>query len=131
PGSGKFTIRTYNTSLSIDNGRGAWERSYLTKADITPIISSPRSPTNVQSLTLVHHDLKGITFLVNNVLHTSNVLKIYNALGSCMYETLVQNPQAAIHWENQQTVPAGNYFVSLVEQSGERRSETHSFSIVK
>lgn len=117
PGGGSYVFRTW-AGLSSISGSGKWWHTYKTRAKVPNVQLKNYSFAQVdngfriiQNRTL--GSTKAVTFLFNSNSDAAGVLRIYNALGACVYESGIDGNMTQASWNEAASIPSGMYYVSL------------------
>lgn len=131
-GSGSFVYRTWTSLFDLPQNKGKWERTIKTNAGTTYINNSSFSNNNLKIMpNRMLHSGKGVTFMFNGNLQVLRALRIYNALGKCVYESCVDGNVTQLSWDN--TVSSGMYYVLYGYKNRDHLSVVNksSFSVLK
>lgn len=136
PMNGAFTYRTWEGCFDI-NGRGKWERTYKTMKGGTILLNNFSFAQAPQFLGIVQNSSqqagKGVTFLFNDNSNDSRVLRIYNALGACVYESVMDRTVTQLSWGGSNSISSGKYYVLYGHEKsqGFKNTAKNSFTILK
>lgn len=133
-GSGSFVYRTWASLSNLPQNKGKWERTIKTSAGTTPVDNFSISLSNDNHAMMLNQILKtgtGVTFLLNNNSQSSRVLRIHNSLGSCIYESSIDETVTRISWND--IASSGMYYLILgyKNKDGLSVAGKYPFSFVK
>lgn len=113
PGGPNFTFRTWAGALNL--GSGTWWHTYKLKPGVSIVLDKSSFTQANNSLRIIKNPLlssgKGVTIIFDDKSNDSRVLRIYNALGKCVYESIMDRDQTQLSWGVSNTISSGKYFV--------------------
>jgi hypothetical protein len=118
PGGSAGSPASFRIKLWKDISWGSlWWRTYKTRVDISTIVSGTSFTQVNNGLRVVRNPMQtsggSVTFLFNGNSNASKILGVYNARGSCVYESVIRGNATQASWDYSNRLSSGMYYASL------------------